>query len=69
MYAKHIYLSDGEYMVDIQDISNIIFTHIYMQNKSMQILILKTTWLRNGELVLPSQRVTPGTSTLVIRSA
>ena len=32
MYAKHIYLSDGEYMVDIQDISNIIFTHIYAKH-------------------------------------
>ena len=35
---------------------------------SCKILILDTYWLRNGELVLPSQRVTPGTSTLVIRS-
>ena len=30
MYAKHIYLSDGEYMVDIQDISNEIYAkHIH----------------------------------------
>ena len=32
MYAKHIYLSDGEYMVDIQDISNIIFIHFYAKH-------------------------------------
>ena len=28
---------------------------------------MKSFRLRNGELVLPSQRITPGTSTLVIR--